>query len=127
MDELYKTPAEELIEALSDVSDEAQIYNDWFIKRVSIADTFLEIFDVPHINWDIIAPNSKQSRSYTELFNLMNEIYGDKYRRSEFNGHICTDSVELGSEWRKIPKLARTLKDSVERELAERNHLKVKD
>ena len=127
MEELYKTPEQHLIEALSDLSDEDQIYNDWFVKRCSIDDAFLEVFDVPHINWEIIAPNSKQSRSYSDLFDLMNEIYGDKYRRPEFNGHICTDSVELGSEWRKIPKLARALKASVERELAERKHSKVKD
>lgn len=127
MDELYKTPAQELIEAISDISDEARLYDDWFIKGYSIGEAFEEIFDVPHINWDIIAPNSKQSTAYSELYELMNELYSDKYRSAEFNGHISTDAVEASGQWQNIPRLARTLKDTVEKELAERRCLEAKD
>lgn len=55
MDELDKRHEEELIEALSSIADESILYDNWFVKGVSIGEIFEEIFDVPHIGWDKIA------------------------------------------------------------------------
>ncbi|MGX1788179.1 hypothetical protein ACWIGM_15630 [Bosea sp. NPDC055332] len=118
MSDLHKTPAEELIDALSDISDESKLYTDWFIKGFSIEETFEDIFDAPHIDWDELAPKSKNSEEYIELFKIMKELYGSRFRKEELNGHISIDEVEIDGTWRLIPKLARDLRNVVERELA---------
>lgn len=120
MTDLDQTPEEELLEALSNLTDEAILYDDWFVKRFPIEDSFLDIFDAPHIDWNKIAPKSKLSHQYRDLFSVMNRLYGDEFRKIEYNGHISFEDVRKDGSWRNIPKLARALKLCVETELAER-------
>lgn len=120
MNNLEQTPEEELLEALSNLTDEAILSDDWFVKRFPIEDSFLDIFDAPHIDWVKIAPKSKLSHQYIDLFSVMSRLYGDEFRKIEYNGHISVEAVRKDGSWRKIPKLARALKLCIETELAER-------
>lgn len=124
MSEIYSTPQEELLEAISNISDESVLFEDWFVKGFPIDDSFLEIFDVPHIDWDEIAPKSKQSRPYRELYRIMSRLYGDEFRKKEYNGHISIKDVEKDGSWKLIPELARALKLRVEAEFTERDKKK---
>lgn len=120
MTDLVQRPEDELIDALTFLSDEARISTTWFVLGGSIEDDLDIVFSYPHIQWPEIAPNSMNCESYQKLHDIYEIITGDEFRKKEYNNHLSIDLIEKSNIWKKIPPLAKTLKATLEFEISNR-------
>lgn len=120
MSDLVQRPEDELIDALEFLANERLILEFWFSGKSSIEDDLDIIFDYPHIQWNKIAPETIMTDAYINFYNLYTMITSPKFRTPENNNHISIDIFEQSNIWKKIPPLAKALKEAVEAELSKK-------
>lgn len=116
MTDLIQTPREELIEALDVLSDEARLYECWFVRGMSIDEDYDFVFDSPHIDWMLIAPLAAKSAHYQALLQAFEKITDDRFRPYADNPHLSIDLVEQSGLWRAIPPAASALRALLQEE-----------
>lgn len=117
MSNLVKSPYEELIEALSDISDLDHLNARWFRLGQCIYSDYIDIFEAPHIEWNIIAPHSLKSTHYTALRNAFENVISDRFRSEQNDNELSIDLVEESGLWKFLPPLATALMEAVKNEV----------